>query len=341
MLNDISPKFRAGMGKTMVWKMRSGVALALLLSASIAADAAGLGKLTVNSALGQTLNAEIDLVSLQPDELDSLAARVASPDAFRDARIEYSPALRLLRFSVEKRPSGQHYLKVSSVGPINEPFVDVLVEMTWRAGRIQSEYPILLDPPGYAAGKSTPPTVAAAPAPTAAPAPAPRASDTPPASEPALSPSSPAAASSAGAATPSAQAELGTSAPRATAGDTYGPIEKGETLSKIAGQVKPSDVSLEQMLVALYRQNQAAFAGNNMNRLKTGQILKVPSAEEIAQVAPAEAGKEIRTHVADWKTYREQVATGTSALASPADTSNAASGRVSSAAVTPPAPPAA
>src|SRR3954465_12096197 len=107
--------------------IRSGVAVALCLGVTVA-SAAGLGKLTVNSALGQVLNAEIDLVSLQPGELDSLSARVASPEAFRDARVEYSPALRLLRFSVEKRASGAPYLKVTSVAPVNEPFVDVLIE---------------------------------------------------------------------------------------------------------------------------------------------------------------------------------------------------------------------
>ena len=97
--------------------IKTGVALALLLGVSVA-NAAGLGKLTVNSSLGQILNAEIDLVSVQPGELDNLVARVAPPEAFRDARIEYSSSLRLLRFSVEKRPSGQPYLKVTSVAPI-------------------------------------------------------------------------------------------------------------------------------------------------------------------------------------------------------------------------------
>ena len=52
--------------------------------------------------------------------------------------------------------------------------------------------------------------------------------------------------------------------------DTYGPVQKGETLRKIAEQVKPSNVSMEQMLVSLYRQNQQAFVGNNMNRLQHG-----------------------------------------------------------------------
>src|SRR5258706_15399580 len=151
------------MGTTMLSLLRRGAFLALLVGASFAVHAAGLGKLTVNSSLGQVLNAEIDLVSLQPGEMESLTARVATPEAFRDARIEYTGSLRLLRFSVEKRPNGQPYLKVTSAAPINEPFVDVLIEITWPSGRIQREYPILLDPPGYAQAKVTPPAVTAAP----------------------------------------------------------------------------------------------------------------------------------------------------------------------------------
>ncbi|HUP98224.1 MAG TPA: FimV/HubP family polar landmark protein [Usitatibacter sp.] len=323
--------------------MFGGGVLALFLGASIA-HAAGLGKLTVKSALGQPLDAEIELVSLQPGELDSLTARVAAPEAFRDARIEYSSSLRLLRFSVERRASGQAYLKVSSVAPINEPFVDALIEVTWPAGRIQREYPILLDPPGYAQGRVAPPQVSAAPS---------RAPETPPASAPAASSQTPAASSSAAPTAPettgsgpSARAELTTSppgAPRETpaSGDTYGPIQKGETLRKIAEETKPADVSLEQMLVALYRQNPGAFVNNNMNRMKTGQILKVPTADEVTAIERKDANQEIRTHVADWNSYREQLAGGAGAIPSRPDSTNVAAGRVGSAAVTPPAPPAA
>ncbi len=325
----------------MVRKIKTAVAMALFMGATLAAEAAGLGKLTVNSSLGQILNAEIDLVSLQPGELDNLSARVASPEAFRDARIEYSSSLRLLRFSIEKRANGQAYLRLSSVAPINEPFVDALIEVTWAAGRVQREYPILLDPPGYNQRAVTPPAGAASPPPVAAAQPA----TTPPATAPAASssgaaPSSPPVATVTPGGQPSARAELiGT--PSQASGETYGPIQKGETLRKIAEEVKPSNVSLEQMLVALYRENQSAFAGNNMNRLKTGQILKVPSGDQVSQITASDAGKEIRTQVADWRAYREQLAGGVAAIPARAETSTAASGRVTTAAVTPPAPPSA
>ena len=223
----------------------------------------------MNSALGQILNAEIDLVSLQPGELDNLSARVASPEAFRDARIEYSPALRLLRFSVDKRSNGTPYLKVTSIAPINEPFVDALIEVTWPAGRVQREYPILLDPPGYALqGRVAPPAVTGA-APVSNPT-------TPPAAEPAAMPPGSTEATT-GAGTPSASAEMpqggkvATVEPAGTTAgsDTYGPVQKGETLHKIAAQVKPSHGdhgadarrALSREQVRVHRQHEPAEDG--------------------------------------------------------------------------------
>ncbi|WP_171091087.1 FimV family protein [Usitatibacter rugosus] len=303
------------------------------------AHAAGLGKLTVTSALGQPLEAEIELVSLQPGELEVLSARVATPEAYREARIEYSGALRLLRFAVDKRPNGQPYIKVTSIGPINEPFVDALIEVTWPAGRIQREYPILLDPPGFNSSRVAPQG--------AAPAPAPQAANTPPAAAPAVAPSAPAGSTppvaSVTTGSPSARAELGSSRPDpavsgSPAGETYGPVKKGDTLNKIATETKPDGVSLEQMLVALYRENQAAFAGNNMNRLKTGQILKVPTASDVGKIEQKDANKEIRTQVADWKGYRDSVAGGVASIPARTESSSASSGRIGSAAVVPPAP---
>ncbi|MEO7741693.1 MAG: FimV/HubP family polar landmark protein [Usitatibacter sp.] len=315
--------------------INSGVALALLLGVS-GANAAGLGKLTINSSLGQVLNAEIDLVSVQSGELELLTARVAPPEAFRDARIEYTSSLRLLRFSVEKRASGQPYIKVTSSAPVNEPFVDALIEVTWPQGRIQREYPILLDPPGYSQSRTAAPTVAAAPPPSA---PAPAAT-----SAPAAASVTPAPAPSATAGSPSARSEMpATSSGLATeaSADTYGPVKKGDTLRKIAEEVKPSSVSLDQMLVALYRENKAAFVNNNMNRLKAGQILKVPNADEVSAVPAKEATTEIRTHVADWKSYRGQLGSGVASVPARPESTSAASGRVASAAVTPPPSPAA
>ena len=318
----------------MLGKMRTGVAIALLLGASIAAQAAGLGRLSVNSALGQVLAAEIDLLSLQPGEFEVLSARVASPEAYRDAKIEYTSALRLLRFSIEKRPGGQPYIKVTSVAPINEPFLDALVEVTWPSGRLQREYPILLDPPGFndarvAATPARPAAAAPSPAPAAAPATAPAPAAAPPAA------TAPGATGS-----PSAKAEMAGS-PKPEGDKDSRKVEKGDTLRKIAGEVKPAEMSMEQMLSALYRENKSAFVDNNMNRLKAGQILRIPLNEEVGKISGKDANQEVKAHVANWKAYREGLASGVAAAPPKSDAPNAAAGKVAAAAVAPPAPPAA
>ena len=279
---------------------------AFLAFSALAVHAAGLGKLSVNSALGQPLSAEIELVSLQPGEFDAISARVASPESYGEARIEYSPLLRQLRFATERRANGTPVLKILSNAPINEPFLDVLVEMNWPSGRLLREYPILLDPPGFNETRIATPVASVS---TVKPV-TPVASTT---TSNAVVVSPPIKGS------PSAKAE--------TSGDTYGPVKRGDTLSKIAKEMKPDTVSLEQMLVALYRENKTAFTDSNMNRLRTGQILRVPSASDVANVSATEARSEIKVQVANWNAYREQVA-AVASTASPKVASNEATGKI-------------
>lgn len=233
-------------------------------------------------------------------------ARVASPDVYADARVDYSPLLRQLRFNVARRADGKPVIQVTSSAPISEPFLDVWIEVTWPAGRLLKEYPILLDPPGFNESRVAPPVATVTPV--------------------RAQPVAPAATSTASSAPvtgkPSAAAEAGAGS------DTYGPVKRGDTLSKIAGQLKGDTVSIEQMLVALYRENRAAFANNNMNLLKTGQILRVPSATEVEKISKVEAQKEIRVQVSDWKGYRDQVAGSVAAMPSKSSASNEVSGKI-------------
>ena len=110
------------------------------------AAALGLGRLTVQSALGETLKAEIDVTSLTSDEAGSLALRIASPDAYRAAGVEFNAALSGAQVSLQRRSDGRPFLRVQSDRPLNEPFVDVIVEATWSSGRLVREFTLLLDP---------------------------------------------------------------------------------------------------------------------------------------------------------------------------------------------------
>src|SRR5207249_625548 len=135
-----------------VGKFASKICLPAIVSLILPslAWAAGLGKLSVLSQLGQPLRAEIEIVSLQKGEGDTLGARLAPGEVFRQANIDLNPALMSVKFAVQRRPSGQYVMTLTSGAPINEPFIDVLVELNWANGRLVREYTFLLDPPEYA-----------------------------------------------------------------------------------------------------------------------------------------------------------------------------------------------
>jgi pilus assembly protein FimV len=300
--------------------LTAAVASAVLLSS--VANAAGLGKLTVLSALGQPLRAEIELTAVSNEEAAGLVAKLASSEAYRAANVEFNPALLSLRFAVEQR-GGRQFVRITSPQPLNEPFVDLLLELSWNNGRLVREYTFLLDPAELRATQSAQVTPSAPAAPNARPA---RGS--------AAVPAAAAAAEPAPAARPqrSARAEqtAGEPAMRTTAAASRYRVKAGDTLSRIAGKLKPVDVSLDMMLVALYRANPDAFIGNNMNRLKSGQILSVPEADSMRGLDAGEAHGTVVAHAADFNAYRSKLAgqVATSAPAREAQAGQSATGRI-------------
>ncbi|HEY1127855.1 MAG TPA: hypothetical protein VGF12_00495, partial [Roseateles sp.] len=149
---------------------RHHIALAALLLASGSVQALGLGKLNVQSALGETMRAEIDVTSLTAEEASTLKARIAPPDSYRASGVEYNPVLTSTHVQVV-RNNGRTVLRVSSDRSVQEPFVDVILELSWSSGRLVREYTLLFDPPGLpkpAPIITAPPAIAAAPAPAPA-----------------------------------------------------------------------------------------------------------------------------------------------------------------------------
>jgi len=320
------------------------LALAALLLVPALAMGAGLGKLALHSALGQQLRADIDVVSIQRGEAGSLSARIASADQFRQAGVEYGPAIASLRASVQRR-DGQFYVVLTSTQPINEPFLDVLVELSWATGRLVRQYTFLLDPaeykgppatPAVAAVESRPVEAPRAPEPAPAPAPAPQAATPAPAP---IAPAPAAAEPAPSAPTPMAQAPAPESmkpapGPAAAADGSY-EVQKGDTLSHIAVANLPEGVSLNQMLVALYRANEAAFINNNMNLVRAGATLKIPSKEDAIAVAREDATKVVSVQAQEFDEYRGRVATAVAMAPAREAPTQRATGRIEAA---PPAP---
>ena len=320
-----------------ITSLRAWIVAASLLSICAVSHAAGLGKLNVLSALGEPLKAEVALFA-EKNEIGSLGARLASRDAFERAGLAYSNLLAGIKVSVEKRTDGEPYIRITSTEPVSEPFVDLLIELTWSSGRISREFTALLDPPSLIAEREKQRAAAAevraaptSPEPQPEPVPAPTAEATQPEPAKTEEPAAPAAVEPApqtpGEATPAPApmppvetiggsqptllgegSALPSSARSTSDADAYGPVRSGDTLGKIANATKPSEVSLEQMLVLLVRNNPGAFSGKNMNRLKAGRILQLPSADQFAGITEADARNEVRIQARDWRTYREQLA---------------------------------
>ncbi len=311
----------------------SGIAAAALCLVIPSAWALGLGRLVVQSSLGEGLRAEIDVSSLTPEEASNLKVRIASPEAYRAAGVDYNAALPGAQVVLQRRSDGRAYLRLSSDRIVQEPFVDVILELTWNTGRLVREYTLLFDPPTMRAQAPAPAT---APMITVAPAPAERrASTMPPESRPAATPpvavrpaeTRPAAPRPAP--TPVAEPRKDAGAPVAASADSYR-VKPGDTLSRIAGQTQPRGVSLDQMLVALFRANPVAFVENNMNRLKAGAVLAVPDSDTVKAASPAEARQVIQAQSADFAAYRQRLA-GAVAPAEGGASPRQASGKVQAA----------
>jgi pilus assembly protein FimV len=279
------------------------------------AQAAGLGKLTVLSGLGEPLRAEIELTSVGKDEIATLAAHLAPADAYSKSNIEYTSALSTLRFTVAQHPNGTQYLAISSVGPINEPFLDMLIQLDWASGRLVREYTLLLDPPELRPGQ------------TAAAAPVLPVATSPLAASPRRG-GSPGAVTQPSVGSTSTGTRTGAATSGGLAGGTY-EVKRGDTAARIARENKPDGVTLEQVLIALLRSNPSAFEGSNVNRLHTGAVLQLPDAATAKGVDSSEAQRLVSAQAADFASYRARL--GTVAATAPVEekpTTQAASGKV-------------
>ncbi|MBB5206675.1 FimV/HubP family polar landmark protein [Chiayiivirga flava] len=272
-------------------RLRLPLALALALG-SAQALGLGLGQIEVKSGLNQPLEAEIPVVG-SAGETEALQVRLASPDAFARVGLDRPATLAAnLEFDVATDPRGRTVIRVSTPSDIVEPFLTFLLEVDWGRGRMLREYTVLLDSPTMApiqgAPAATSPVVDSEPQraealpPPSMPEPVPAPRDTaapPPASAPSAAPSAPAYAS-----------------------DSYGPVAAGETLWSIASRTRPdSEISVNQMMVALLRANPDAFIGNNINRLRSGAVLRIPGREDAVAIAAAEAAAQVRDQTQSWR----------------------------------------
>ena len=286
--------------KSQHWQKTAiaAAATALLTLTSTGAMALSLGRITVQSALGEPLRAEIEVPDMNAEEAASLRTAVALPEAFTAAGLEYNSALSSLQATLQRRADGRAYIRLTSDRPVNDPFVDMILEASWSSGRIVRDYTMLFDPPSLRKPAAVAPTLpqVTAPAVTRPAAPAPSAQPSPEASRPANQ-------------TSSAQAPAAKPAPApANQGDKKVVVQPGDTATKIAANVRESGVSLDQMLVAMLRGNPDAFINNNIDRIRSGAVINVPTSESAKSVAAPEATRILRAESKDFGSFKRALA---------------------------------
>jgi len=337
-------------GRWRIGALASAVALLGSL-ASLEVHALSLGKITIQSALGEPLRGEIDITDVNPADASSLKVGLASAETFRAAGMDYPSSATGLEVKLLRRADNRPYLRLNSSRAITEPFMDLIVEANWSSGHVTRDYTMLFDPP-RAIASSTPliaPTAPmlsrpsgpiAAAIPAAVPmadlaAPKTRDKETPDAEPSALkTPAQPAERSDPAperAAPPAERAiapierpvpppvAVRAPKPAKTAPDDSSSeqviVKKGDTANKIAARNKPADVSLDQMLVALLKQNPNAFIGGNVNTIKSGAVLDIPKTETVSALSSTEAHKIIVAQSKDFNAFRRKLSESAAATA--------------------------
>lgn len=279
-------------------KLRNLTLVAGLLGAFFtnAVFALGMGEIKLNSSLNEPLDAEIQLLNIGDlSELEMLVG-LGSREDFKAAGVERLFLLTDLRFKVDMSAPGNPVLRVTSRKPIREPYLDFLLELQWPSGRLLREYTLLLDLPVYATERASAKKIKAASA----------------------SPQhKPQQATAAASPRPSSQV-----APSNTNGGEYR-VAPGDTAWGIAKKIKPDNASIMQSLAAVKQSNPHAFINGNINLLKQGAVLRLPSSADISQLSPQQVNEQVdfspESAIAEKKPSQPQLdATSSTSTPSPA-----------------------
>ncbi len=277
------------------------------LVASFGADVAlglGLGEIQLKSTINEPLKAEIKLLQVRDLEQDEIFITLAPKEEFQRAGVDRNFFLQELRFEVDLDGAGGPVVRVSTRNPVKEPYLNFLLETQWPSGRLLREYTLLMDLPVFdstsqAGAVQGAQTVDAAPARSEA---KPRRT---------VSDSSRTSSRNAG-----------------FTGDSYGPVRASDTLWDIALKVRPSrQTSVQQTMLAIQRLNPEAFINNNINLLRRGQVLRVPTQDDIYEVDPRQAVNEVAYQNSKWSDSGETGATLQSSRSSGAMDSEVSAGK--------------
>ncbi|WP_067981536.1 FimV/HubP family polar landmark protein [Neptuniibacter pectenicola] len=252
----------------MLRKLAVSLAVAGIIGASNA-NALGLGEIKIHSALNEPLNAEIKLLQVRKLGPLQIQPRMADIDEFALAGLSKSRFLTDVSFQVKVNPDGTGMITMRSARPVKEPFLNFLVEVNWPNGRLVREYTLLLDPPVFD------PT-------------------------PVRKTVQPSASSKVSSSSAPSSSKPSTSNYRAADGKVR--VGNNDTLWSIVIKHRPNEsISAKKMMIALQKKNPHAFVDNNINGLRAGAVLTLPTLAEINKLNEKDAALEVVRQASQWK----------------------------------------
>ena len=248
--------------------------------------ALGLGDIELFSALNQPFRAEIGLTATA-DELSSLRVSLADRSRFEDSGLDRPAFMSNFEFDISRNSAGENVIAIRSGQSVADPFVTMIIEATSSSGILFREYTVFLDPP-VLLQRSQESAPIAAPRAGGAQSTQPAAPINRPAPSVSRAPVQPAPAPRAAEPTRGSGRE-----------DSYGPVQRSETLWAIANRYQPAGATMNQTMVAIYEANRDAFGGN-INVLRVGAILRIPAGSELQALSAAAANEEVRRQNENW-----------------------------------------
>jgi len=227
--------------------------------------ALGIGEIRLHSALNQNLDAEIAL-TLSGESVSDIKVSLAPPEKFDEAGVSWNYFLSKIKFETITHSNGAAVIKLTSKEALKEPFLDFLLEVSWPKGNLYREFTVLVDPPSV----YNPATIPVA------------------------------TTTESYAQTPQRQAHANG---QSSEGE-YGPTLGNDTLWSVADRARgQSDVSVEQMIIAIYEANPHAFYKGNVYALMAGKMLKIPEREIVLKLSRNQALAEFNRHTKAWKNH--------------------------------------
>ena len=247
--------------------------LTLLVSSQL--YALGLGTIQVNSALDEELDGKISLVLDGGEDVENMTVSLASHADYERVGLDKSYVPSNIQVNLVDEDD-QKYIKISSKGPISEPIVSLLLVVDWANGHLLREYTLLLDPPLFnntqvQQNYSEPVQTQTYEAPKQIES-----------TKQQVTPRTTTIANSS----------------FATSNQVV--VEAGDTLWEIASRHNNGFGSSQQMMVAIFNNNPPAFYNDDMNLIRKGAILDIPSADQVAMISNGQAISEVKSHIQNW-----------------------------------------